>query len=85
MPLDAGLLAVRHADAVALADLPVRPRRGADRDDAGREVARDHGPRSDHGALLNAITTKLPASGAISIRNDVGTTDVIADTAGWYG
>jgi hypothetical protein len=35
--------------------------------------------------IANAVTAKLSATGAISIGNATGSTDVIADIAGWYG
>jgi hypothetical protein len=35
--------------------------------------------------IANSVTTKLSATGRISIKNAAGNVDVIADTAGWYG
>ena len=40
-------------DPVELADRPQHARRVADRDDAGRQVARDHGARADDGVVAD--------------------------------
>ena len=35
--------------------------------------------------IPNAVTAKIGTNGQINIYNNTGTTNVITDTAGWYG
>jgi len=35
--------------------------------------------------IPNSVTTKLGGAGAITIRNQAGSVQVLVDTNGWYG